>query len=61
MWSRQEVITPSYKQLFDLSVKLSKINDELEGNIIEFHNHVNVVESENDKISDEKMWFDDKR
>lgn len=39
--------------MFDLSVKLSKKNDELERNILAFQNHIKALESENDKISDE--------
>lgn len=39
--------------MFDLSVKLSKKNDELERNILAFQNHIKALESENDNISDE--------
>lgn len=39
--------------MVDLSVELSKRNDLLERNIIEFEKHFKVVENGNDRISDE--------
>lgn len=48
-----EITTLCYKQIFDLSVKLSKRNDELENNIVEFHNHIKALDSENNRINDE--------
>lgn len=39
--------------MVDLSFKLSKRNDQLKRNIVEFQKHAKVVESENVNISDE--------
>lgn len=43
--------------MIDLNVKLSKKNDDLERNVIEFHSDVKATESENERIIDEMNMF----
>lgn len=48
-----EVTTLLYKQMYDLSVKLNKENDELERNILIYKNHVKSLEEENDRVNND--------